>query len=200
MKRPSLYIGKKNIVTFLLASAILLYGIISSIDGVVYFFSNNDPIDLKGAMELDKDAFGKVKDGDFVQIKGITSVQGGSLKKGLWGEKHVIFYLTGSSKFIIIEKVEDDENRGPQYKIIKGRAHLFKTNGQAEKMREFFLKNFLIEIEPDGMMIESGKVPGKDYWSLILMTVLITLMGLNIYLLVKPMKTEKEMENEIDEL
>jgi hypothetical protein len=67
-------------------------------------------------------------------------------------------------------------------------------------MRKFFLDSFLIEIEPDGMMIESGKIPGKDYWPLILMGLLIMLMGLNVYLLLKPMKTEKEMENEIDEL
>jgi len=200
LKKPSLYIGKKNIVTFLIASAILLYGIISSIDGVMYFFSDNKPIDLKGAMNLDKEAFGKVKDGDFVQVKGITSVQGGSLQKGIWGEKHVVFYLTGSSKFIIIEKVEEGEDRGPQDRVLQGRAHLFKTDGHAEKMRQFFLKSFLIEIEPDGMMIESGKVPGKDFWPLILMAALIILMGLSIFLFIKPMKTEKEMENEIDEL
>ena len=200
MKRPSLYIGKKNIVTFMLASAILLYGIISSIDGVSYFFSDDAPIDLKGAMALDKEVFAKVSDGDYVQVRGITSVQGGSLKKGLWGDKFVVFYLTGSSKFIVVEEQEEGENRGPQDRTIKGRARLFKSDAQAEKMRKFFLDSFLIEIKPDGMMIESGKIPGKDYWSLILMGLLIMLMGLNVYLLLKPMKTEKEMENEIDEL
>lgn len=200
MKRPSLYIGKKNIVTFVLASAILLYGIISSIDGVRYFFSDDAPTDLKRAMSLDKEAFAKVKDGDYVQIKGITSVQGGSLKKGMWGDKFVVFYLTGSSKFIVVEKQEDDENRGPQDRLIKGRARLFESDVQAEKMRKFFLDSFLIEMDPDGMMIESGKIPGKDYWSLILMGLLIMMMGLNVYLLLKPMKTENEMENEIDEL
>ena len=200
MKKPSFYIGKKNIITFLLASAILIYGMISSIDGVMYFFADDTPIDMKTALELDKNAFSQVKDGDYVQIRGITSVQGGSLQKGMWGEKHVVFYLTGSSKFIIIEKVDDDENTGPQDREIKGRAHLFKADKQAEKMRQFFLNSFLIEIDPDGIMIESGKIPGKDFWPLTLMAILFVLMGLNIYLLVKPMKTEKEMENEIDEL
>ncbi len=200
MKKPSFYIGRKNIVTFLLASAILIYGMVSTIDGVMYFFADDKPIDMKTALELDKDAFSKVKDGDYVQVKGITSIQGGSLQKGLWGEKHVVFYLTGSPKFIVIEKVEDDENRGPENRTIKGRAHLFKTDKQAEKMRQFFLNSFLIEIDQDGIMIESGMIPGKNYWPLILMTILMTLMGLNIYLFMKPMKTEKEMESEIDEL
>jgi len=200
LKRPSLYIGKKNVVTFVLASAFLLYGIISSIDGVRYFFSDDAPIDLKEAMTLDKETFAKVNDGDYVQVKGITSVQGGSLKKGLWGDKFVVFYLSGSSKFIVVEKQEDDEKRGPQDRAIKGRAHLFKSDAQAEKMRKFFLDSFLIEIDADGIMVESGNIPGKDYWPLILMGLLIILMGLNVYLLLKPMKTEKEMENEIDEL
>lgn len=200
MRKPSLYIGKKNIVTFVLASAILIYGMVSSIDGLMYFFSEDKPIDMNTALELDNDAFSNVKDGDYVQVKGITSIQGGSLQKGMWGEKHIVFYLTGSPKFIIIEKVEEDENRGPENRTIKGRAHLFKTDGQAERMRKFFLNTFLIEIDEDGMMIESGNIPGTNYWPLILMAALIILMGLNIYLLVKPMKTEKEMENEIDEL
>ena len=186
MKRPNFYIGKKNTVTFLLASIILLYGIVTSIDGFSYFFADKTPIDMGKAMQLDKDAFSKVKDGDLVQISGITSVQGGSLKKGLGSERHILFYLTGSPKFVIIESVDEDEkNTGPQQRTIKGRAHCFKTDSQAEKMRQFFKSSLFIEMDEDGMMIEADVVPGKNYWALIFFLGLILLMGLNIYLFIK---------------
>lgn len=148
MRKISFYIGKKNKATFLLASVILIYGMYLQFDNVVYFFANKTPIDLGEAINLNNEAFAKVKTGDYVQVKGITSIQGGSLKKALFGKKHLIYYLNGSSKFIIDSLADDKKgSTGPQYKTVKGRAYAFKASKQAAKMRNFFLKSFMIEID-----------------------------------------------------
>ena len=81
MKRPSLYIGKKNIVTFVLASAILLYGIISSIDGVRYFFSDDAPTDLKRAMSLDKKPSQRLRTATMFRLKGSLLSRADLLRK-----------------------------------------------------------------------------------------------------------------------
>lgn len=200
MKKISFYVGRKNTVTFVIASAVLLFGIVSYFDNVIYFFSAQEPVDLKDAMELDTEAFSKIKDGDFVQIKGITSIQGGAMKKGLAGKKHILYYLSGSSKFVISEKAPD-ESLGPQYKTVKGRAYSFKTNSNAAKMRDFFAKSLFIEMDEDGYLILAGMEPGSDYMSLIFFFVLIIAAGLNIFLFVKPLKPRDDlMENDIDEI
>lgn len=200
MRKISFYVGKKNTVTFILASVVLLLGIYSYTDEVIYFFSANEPIDLKDAMDLDKDAFSKVKNGDFVQVKGITSIQGGSVKKGLIGQKYILYYLSGSAKFIINEKI-DEEPKGPQYKTVKGRAYGFKTDSNAAKMRNFFANSLFIEMDEDGFLIEAGMEPGSDYMSLLFFILLILAMVLNIYLFVKPLKPKEDpMENDIDEI
>lgn len=200
MKKISLYIGRKNTVTFFAASAILLFGIYAFFGDVVYFFSSSEAIDLKDAMELDKVNFDKVKDGDFVQVKGITSVQGGSTKKGITGTEYILYYLTGSSKFIINEKKKDD-SLGPQYKTVRGRAYRFNTNSNAAKMRNFFAKSFMIEMDEDGILIEAGLEPGRDYSAIVFFIMLLTALGLNTYLFFKPLKQKEDpMENDIDEI
>lgn len=200
MRKISFYVGKKNIITFLAASIILLFGIYSFVDDIVYFFSSNEPIDLHEAMELDKAAFEKLKDGDYVQVKGITSVQGGAMKKGLSGQKYILYYLSGSPKFIVNEKIDEDPS-GPQYKTVRGRAYGFKTNSNAAKMRNFFANSLFIEMDEDGYLIQAGVEPGSDYMSLLFFVVLILAMGLNIFLFLKPFKPQEDlMEDDIDEI
>ncbi|HQN72642.1 MAG TPA: hypothetical protein PLX56_06075 [bacterium] len=200
MKKISFYIGRKNTVTFFLASAVLLFGIYSFFGEVVYFFSGSEAIDLKDAMEIDKANFEKVDDGDFVQVKGITSVQGGAIQRGITGTEYILYYLTGSSKFIINEK-NDGESKGPQYKTVRGRAYKFSTNSNAARMRNFFARSFMIEMDEDGILIEAGLEPGSDYAALIFFIMLIAAMGLNIYLFIRPLKQKEDpMENDIDEI
>ncbi|MGI6394336.1 MAG: hypothetical protein ACOX2F_06360 [bacterium] len=200
MKKVSFYIGKKNYITFLIASLVLLFGIYSFFGDVLYFFSNKTPIDLNDAMELNKAEFDKVADGDFVQVKGITSVQGGAIQRGLFGTEYTLYYFTGSGKFIVNEK-SGDRPSGPQYKTVKGRAYRFNSSSNAAKMRNFFLKSFMIEMDEDGILIEAGLEPGSGCSSLIIFMVFVVVMGLNIYFFIKPIKQKEDLvEDSIDEL
>ena len=191
MKKISFYVGKKNFITFIVASVILLYAIYAFSDNVIYFFSDDDPIDLGDALELNTENFAKVKDGDYVQIKGITSIQGGNIKKGVTGERHVVYYLNGSSKFIIDSAVTDEDSfAGPHYRTVKGRAYAFKTNSRAAKMQAFFANSLFLEMKDDGFFIEDGVVPRTDYAGLFMFAFFCVLMILNIVFFIKPMKRE----------
>ena len=191
MKKISFYVGKKNLVSFLIASVILVYAIYAFSDNVIYFFADDTPIDLGDALELNNDAFAEVKDGDFVQIKGITSVQGGNVKKGIFGEKHVVYYLNGSSKFIIDSAVTDEDSfAGPHYRTVKGRAFAFRTNSKAAKMQAFFANSLFLEMKNDGFFIEDGVIPRTDYTGLCMFIFFCVLMVLNVVFLIKPLKRE----------
>ena len=204
MKKISFYVGKKNYITFIIASLILLYAIYSFSDNVIYFFSNDTPIDLGDALELNTENFAKVKDGVYVQIKGITSVQGGNIKKGITGERHVVYYLNGSSKFIIDSAVTgEDSFSGPHYRTVKGRAFAFKTNSKAAKMQSFFANSLFLEMKDDGFFIEDGVIPRTDFAGLFMFAFFMLLMILNIVFFIKPMKreaTQEEIDREIDAL
>ena len=191
MKKISFYVGKKNFVTFVIASLILIYAIYAFSDNVIYFFADDTPIDLGDALELNNDAFAKVKDGDFVRIKGITSVQGGNIKKGIFGERHVVYYLNGSSKFIIDSAVTDEDSfAGPHYRTVKGRAFAFRTNSKAAKMQAFFANSLFLEMKDDGFFIEDGVIPRTDYTGLCMFVFFCLLMVLNVVFFIKPLKRE----------
>ena len=196
MKKLSFYVGKKNFVTFIIASLILLYAVYSFSDNVIYFFSDNTPIDLGDALELNTENFAKVKDGDYVQIKGITSVQGGNIKKGLLGERHVVYYLNGSSKFIIDSAVTDEDSfSGPHYRTVKGRAFAFRTNSKAAKMQAFFANSLYLDMKDDGFFIEDGVIPRSDYAGLCMFAFFCILMVLNVVFFIKPLRRETREEN-----
>jgi hypothetical protein len=204
MKKISFYVGKKNFITFAVASLILLYAIYSFSDNVIYFFSDDSPIDLGDALELNTENFAKVKDGDYVQIKGITSIQGGNIKKGITGERHVVYYLNGSSKFIIDSAVKDEDSfAGPHYRTVKGRAFGFKTNSKAAKMQAFFANSLYLDMKDDGFFIEDGVIPRSDYAGLCMFVFFIVLMILNVFFFIKPMKREirqEDIDRELDAL
>ena len=204
MKKISFYVGKKNFVTFIIASLILLYAIYSFSDNLIYFFSDSSPIDLGDALELNQENFAKVKDGDYVQIKGITSVQGGNIKKGILGERHVVYYLNGSSKFIIDSAVTDEDSfSGPHYRTVKGRAFAFKTNSRAAKMQAFFANSLYLDMKDDGFFIEDGVIPRTDYAGLFMFAFFTVLMILNVVFFIKPIKREtsqEEIDRELDAL
>ena len=191
MKKISFYVGKKNFITFAVASLILLYAIYSFSDNVIYFFSNDTPIDLGDALELNTENFAKVKDGDYVQIKGITSIQGGNIKKGVLGERHVVYYLNGSSKFIIDSAVTDEDSfSAPHYRTVKGRAFAFKTNSKAAKMQAFFANSLFLDMKDDGFFIEDGVIPRTDFTGLFMFAFFTVLMILNVIFFIKPLKHE----------
>lgn len=204
MKKISFYVGKKNFVTFIVASLILLYAIYAFSDNLLYFFSDENPIDLGDALELNTENFAKVKDGDYVQIKGITSVQGGNIKKGVFGERHVVYYLNGSSKFIIDSAVTDEDSfSGPHYRTVKGRAYAFKTNPKAAKMQAFFANSLYLDMKDDGFFIEDGVIPRTDYAGLFMFVFFTVLMILNVVFFIKPMKREtrqEDIDRELDAL
>ncbi|MBP5406406.1 hypothetical protein J6Z19_04575 [bacterium] len=203
MKKISFYVGKKNVVSFLVATVILVYAIYAFSDNVFYFFSNDTPIDLGDALELNNEAFAKIKDGDYVQIKGITSVQGGNIKKGILGERHVVYYLNGSPKFIIDSAVTDDNSfSGPHYRTVRGRAFAFRTNSKAAKMQAFFANSLFLEMKDDGFFIEDGVIPRTDYTGLFTFVFFCVLMVLNIIFFVRPLKheTAKDIDRELDGL
>jgi hypothetical protein len=191
--------GRKNFTTFILATAVLIYALYSSVDGLVYYFSDASPTQIGDAMDPDMDAYSKIKDGDFVEIKGITSLQGGSLEKGFLGKKHFLYYFNGSDKFIVIEPSSDEEMRSPARKTVRGRAHRFATSGQAQRMREFFLKSLYIEMSDDGVFIESGLEPGKDHKAPLFFGFLLALMALNIILFLKYLKKDNSPEEDLDD-
>ena len=196
MKKLSFYVGKKNFITFIVASLILLYAIYSFSDNLIYFFSDDTPLDLGDALELNSENFAKVKDGDYVQIKGITSIQGGNIKKGVAGERHVVYYLNGSSKFIIDSAVTDDDSfSSPHYRTVKGRAFAFKTNSKAAKMQAFFANSLYLDMKDDGFFIEDGVIPRSDYAGLFMFFFFIVLMILNVFFFIKPIKRESRQED-----
>ena len=197
-----LQFGKKNVPLFIITLIILIYVIVTSIDGLKYFFKKDGPVDLGEAVSINMDAFSALKDGDFVQIKGITSIHGGALNKGFLSEKHIIFYLAGSNKFVITEKADDSEKfGGPQFRTIQGKVRSFKTDKHAAKMRDFFAKSFLLEMDEDGFLIESGVIPGKDYSPVMIFGIVVVLLIVSVGLFIRSLKTDTEItENDEDDI
>ncbi len=183
---------KQNLHLFILTTIILFYGVFSFFGDVTYFFSSRTPLDLGTAFKPNKQALKKVKEGDFVKIKGITSMFGGKVKKGFWGTEYVIYSFSASTKFIIIEKKEKGKKYGPSDKTVEGRIHPFKTNKQAAKMREFFKKSLFTEMDKDGYLIEAGVTPQSKLFGTIIFFIFLTLFIFDIYLLIKPPKKEEE--------
>ena len=114
-------IKKQNFHLFVFTTIILFYGTFSFFGDVSYFFSSGKPVDLGTAFNPNKKALQNLKEGDFVKIKGITSMFGGKVKKGFWGTEYIIYSFSSSTKFIVIEKKEKNKKYGPSEKTISGK-------------------------------------------------------------------------------
>lgn len=200
--KVKLQFGKKNVPLFIITLIILVYVIVTSMDSLNYFFKKDGPVDLGEAVSMNMDAYRSLKDGDFVQIKGITSIHGGTLNKGFLSEKHIIFYIAGSNKFIVTEKADESGKfEGPQIRTIQGKVRSFQKDKHAAKMRAFFAKSFLLEMDNDGFLIESGAVPGKDFTPVIIFGIVVLLLIISVVLFIKSLKTDTELtESDPDDI
>ena len=194
--------GRKNVPLFIITLIILVYVIVTSIDGLLYFFKKDGPKDLGEAVSMNMEVFSTLQDGDFVQIKGITSIHGGALNKGFLSQKHIIFYIAGSNKFIVTEKADESGKfEGPQLRTIQGKVRSFKTDKHAAKMRDFFAKSFMLEMDADGFLIESGVVPGKDYGPVVIFGIVVLLLIVSVTLFIRSIRTDTDLtENEEDDI
>lgn len=191
-------------IKYIITAAIILFAMYYFLDDVRYFFSSKTPIDLGGAMEIKPEILDSVKDGDFVKIKGIRSIQGGNMQKSVLGKPHMIYYFIGSTKFVVLERMSADEekNAGAVYVTIEGRLFKFKTNKAANRSADFFRTTFGLKFDDNGAMIEADLLPRTDYFSLSIFLLLIVMLAIDIFLAFatigrKPDETPEE-EEEID--
>ncbi|MFO7736285.1 MAG: hypothetical protein R6W70_08760 [bacterium] len=197
MSRLRFVMGSKNMVMFFILSALILAYMWTYVDDVMYFFSDRTPADLGSAMDVDKDVLADISDGDYVKISGIRSIQGGTFESGLFAEPHMVYYLTGNKKFLILEKKpEDEEGVGPRRMEVKGRIYAFSSDSRAERMREFFKTQLLLEMSPDGYLIKHGDIPGEDYTSLVVFIILMIFFIFNVYTMFKTYKKNEEIDFE----
>lgn len=176
---------KKSWHLFVMLFAVLLYGMYTFYGDVAFYFHSGSPKELGDAMNPNKAVLESLQDGDFVKVEGIRAVQGGTLKKGFWGDTYTLFYLTGSNRFIAIQQTEKDEKLMPAYVTLEGRIYAFKTNGYAQKMELFFKNQLFIEMSPEGFLIHSGVKPGDNLTSVLIFALLVLLFLINIGIMVK---------------
>ncbi len=199
MKKIRLSTGKKSTQLFVVILLVLGYAAFSMVDDVRFYFHSAPPINLGEAMTPDKQALAKLHDGDYVKVHGIRAVQGGTVTKGFWGDKYTIFYFSGSDLFIGIQKTPKDKKVGPEYMTLRGRAYSFKTDADARKYRDFFKKQLLLEMSPNGWLIR-GEEPKDERATAVIFAVVVFLLLLNIVLMVRQiMEKPEEEEFEADE-
>ncbi|MCK5807361.1 hypothetical protein KAH37_00095 [bacterium] len=185
MIKISMSFKKKSLHLFLLLAVVLLYGMYVFFSDFLFYFHSAPPKDLGDAMSPNLSVLATVEDGDYIKMTGIRAVQGGTLTKGLLGEKYTLFYFTGSNRFLAIQKTPEDKPLGPAYVTVVGRAYSFKTNGYAQSMNTFFNKQLFIEMSPDGFLIHSGLKPGEDKTALVMFALMILLFLINVGLMVR---------------
>lgn len=197
MSRLRFVMGSKNMLMFFILSALILAYMWTYVDDVKYFFSDRTPVDLGSAMDVNKNALANISDGDYVKISGIRSIQGGTFESGLFAEPHMVYYLTGNKMFLILEKKPENEDEiGPRRTEVKGRIYAFSSDSRAERMREFFKTQLLLEMSPEGYLIKHGDIPGEDYTSLIVFIILLIFFIFNVYTMLRTYKKDKEIDFE----
>ena len=185
MVKVSMAFKKKSLHLFILLSAVLLYGMYVFYSDVVFYFHTAPPKDLGDAMNPNVAVMKTVQDGDYITMKGIRAVQGGTLQKGFLGEQYTLFYFTGSNRFIAMQKTPKGTTLGPAYVTVLGRAYSFKTNGYAQSMNSFFKSQLALEMSPDGFLIQAGQKPGENKTALVMFGVMLLLFFINIGIMIK---------------
>ncbi|HOW50773.1 MAG TPA: hypothetical protein PLV42_01880 [bacterium] len=189
-------LGTKNLYLFIISMAVLLYGIYTYFDDFRFYFHKEPPVDLGTALEPNNEALAKLKDGDYVKIRGIRSLQGGVIEEGFSKKKHMLYFFLGSPKFLALEPMaeKEEENVGGVYVTVTGRAYNFKTNGAAAKNRDFFDKRYAITMAEEGWFIRGGKIPGSDTTAVVVFALLFILFIGNILLAIKTLRPKPEPE------
>ena len=191
-------LGTKNLYLFILSMAVLLYGIYTFTDDLRFYFSDPTPADLGTALEPNLDTLAKLKDGDYVKIRGIRSLQGGVTEEGFAKKKYMLYFFLGSPKFLALEPMSEkkEDNTGGVYVTLTGRAYHFKTSGAAAKNRDFFDKRYGITMADDGWFIRAGVAPGADTTAIIVFGALTFLLIGNILLAIKTLRPRPEPDDD----
>jgi len=193
-----LVLGRKNLYLFILSTVILLYGLYLAFDGARFYFHDTPPVDLGDALEPNEQALTVVRDGDFVTIRGIRSIQGGVLEEGFSKKKRMLYYFLGSPRFVVSEPMakEEEKNAGGMRVTVKGRIYRWTTSGGAVRMREFFEKRYGLTMSPDGFFIRAGEYPRTDTGAVVLFVLLAILLAVNISLAVYTLRRRHVQEEE----
>ncbi len=189
-------LGTKNLYLFIISTALLIYGLYSYFDDVRFYFHKEPPVELGTALEPNTEALANLKDGDFVKIRGIRSLQGGVVEEGFAKKKLMLYFFLGSPKFVALEPMseKEEENTGGVYVTLTGRIYNFTTNAAAARNGAFFDKSYGIAMAPDGWLVYGGKTPGSDTTVLVVFGALIVLLIGNILLAIKTLRPKPEPE------
>jgi len=189
-------LGTKNLYLFIISTALLIYGLYSYFDDVRFYFHKEPPVELGTALEPNTEALANLKDGDFVKIRGIRSLQGGVVEEGFAKKKLMLYFFLGSPKFVALEPMseKEEENTGGVYVTLSGRIYGFKTSGMAAKYRTFFDKSYGITMAEEGWFLYGGKIPGTDTTAVTVFSLLIILLIANILLAIKTLRPKPEPE------
>lgn len=197
MKLPVRFVlGTKNLYLFLISTALLLYGLYSYFDAVLFYFHKEPPVDIGTALEPKAEALADLKDGDFVKIRGIRSLQGGVVEEGFAKKKHMLYFFLGSPQFVVLEPMSEkkEDNTGGVYVTLSGRIYGFKTSGMAAKYRAFFDKSYGIAMAEEGWFLYGGKIPGADTTAVTVFSLLVILLIANILLAIRTLRHRPEPE------
>jgi len=184
----------------LIVTVVLIYGMYSFWSDFNYFFKSSTPIDLGAALKTNKELLAKVEAGDYARIKGIRSIKGGKITKGFLGEKYMTYFFMGSPDFIVVEKMheEKEKNAGAKRVTVNGRIYPLKHSPEMMKLRDFFEKNFLVEMNRDGFLIYAGEEPGKDYYSVSFFILLFIFLVLNTLLTIRSFKRGESVDDDFE--
>ncbi len=197
-------LGKKNLYLFLISTAVLLYGLSLTFDGARFYFHNEPPIDLGDALTPNETALATVKDGDYVKIRGLRSIQGGVLEEGFSKKKRMLYYFLGSPRFVVNEPMakEEEKNAGGTRVTVIGRIYRFETSGGAARARDFFEKRYELAMAKDGFFIRAGENPRTDTGAVAIFATLAVLLLINLFLAFKTLRRPHEVpqeDNDIDD-
>ena len=168
-------------------SGICLYMIADLWPGLRYDLSSKSLRDLGRAEGLDIRAL-KIPEDSFVQVKGITSNRGATVKGGQvssWILKERWFRQLAGSAIILEAEVGQDEALRKRFAMfseitVKGRLRYIHKHSDYDNVLNFFKQHYHYDVPPYAVVITVDRVPGGSYKSLLAALALLAVLLINI--------------------
>ncbi len=195
MKPVRIRMKRRSIFMFVLINVIVIYGMVSFIDDIAFFFHGTDPVELGGAMKPKTELLGKLEEGSYVELSGIRGHEAGKISRGMWKDQYLISYFTvaGPPNFVILEKIGDGEKKKIAYDrtTVKGRIYAFGKSEHARRLRDFFKNTYATDLGEEGYLINATVQPGSDYRAVVFFTVLLLILLMNLLFFMKGLARKK---------
>ncbi len=168
---------------------ICLYFVVAMWQDLMFFFTRSEPVPLGEVIGFEGT---ELPDNSYVSVSGIRNPAKGIYLPG-WFYDQNIFQLMGT-RLIFVETAKKDDNTtdGLREEIFTGRLLRFGNVSYFQAVRDFAAFNFGIDIPKEALIVRTFQKP-EDMWHVPLyMAFLLFIIGVNLYLLVRPLLHKEE--------